>query len=259
MSFSETWSGLCTPAQIYAVLAFITIIGMAYKQQYGAIIGQAIFAALWTFVLGWICTKGWTWLSWVLVLLPIIIVVGLLVFIYVMGDKLNKYSKEPEKESEKKEKEYFSNCQKKKLAEYFSENQCAEDETWDDNTQACVKNEYFSNQCAEDETWDDNTQACVKNEYFSNQCAEDETWDDNTQACVKNEYFSNQCAEGETWENNRCVRNNNEYFYNQYDTKEHFLGYGGACSKRKNRDKCLDPNRGYNKCKWVQNKCKLNK
>lgn len=136
MSLSETWAGLCTPAQIYAVLAFMTIIGMAYKQQYGAIIGQAIFAALWTFVLGWICTKGWTWVSWVLVLLPIIIVVGLLVFIFVMGGKLNKYSKEQKVSEEQKIKEHYSNCDKKKITEYFSE-QCPDGQTWNSDAEEC--------------------------------------------------------------------------------------------------------------------------
>jgi len=111
MSLEETWKGLCTPAQIYAVLALITIVGMAYKQQYGPIIAQALFAALWTFVLGWICTKGWTWVSWVLVLFPVILAVGFVIFIVVMGKNVKNA---PESKvvgsvpaTEKKVKEYF--------------------------------------------------------------------------------------------------------------------------------------------------------
>ena len=111
MSLEETWKGLCTPAQIYAVLALITIVGMAYKQQYGPIIAKALFAALWTFVLGWICTKGWTWVSWVLVLLPVILAVGFVIFIVVMGKNVQTA---PESKvvgsvpvTEKKVKEYF--------------------------------------------------------------------------------------------------------------------------------------------------------
>ena len=123
MSLEETWKGLCTPAQIYAVLALIVIVGMAYKQQYGPIIAQAIFAALWTFVLGWICTKGWTWVSWVLVLLPVILAVGFLIFIVVMGKSVSSVKAVPEKNGSEKSKE-------EKVVEYFShatQEECEED------------------------------------------------------------------------------------------------------------------------------------
>jgi len=79
MNIKATWDGLCTPAQLYAVLAFVSIIFMVLQQQYQGIIVQAIFAAAWTFLLGWICTKGWSGLSWFLVLLPIILTLIFLV------------------------------------------------------------------------------------------------------------------------------------------------------------------------------------
>ena len=125
MSLEETWKGLCTPAQIYAVLALIVIVGMAYKQQYGPIIAQAIFAALWTFVLGWICTKGWTWVSWVLVLMPLILAVGFLIFIVIMGKSVSSVKAVPEKnDSDKSEnekvKEYFGT--------YLTEEECEANE-----------------------------------------------------------------------------------------------------------------------------------
>jgi hypothetical protein len=37
--------------------------------------GQLLFSIFWTFVLNWICSEGWTGLSWVLVLIPIILFV----------------------------------------------------------------------------------------------------------------------------------------------------------------------------------------
>lgn len=73
MDFAQTWSNLCTPAQLYAIIAFITIIVSVFQKQYNGVIVQAIFAVIWTLVLGWICNKGWTGLSWFLVLLPVII------------------------------------------------------------------------------------------------------------------------------------------------------------------------------------------
>jgi hypothetical protein len=133
MSLEETWKGLCTPAQIYAVLALITIVGMAYKQQYGPIIAQALFAALWTFVLGWICTKGWTWVSWVLVLFPVILAVGFVIFIVVMGKNVNTAP-------ESKVVASVPESEKKKVKEYFGlKEQCSEDNgTWDDDTNECT-------------------------------------------------------------------------------------------------------------------------
>lgn len=150
MSLEETWKGLCTPAQIYAVLALIVIVGMAYKQQYGPIIAQAIFAALWTFVLGWICTKGWTWVSWVLVLMPVILAVGFLIFIVVMGKSVSSVKAVPEKNGSDK-------SEQQKVKEYFyTEPPCPTDHHW--NGETCVsihdENEYFSHgtqeECEED-------------------------------------------------------------------------------------------------------------
>ena len=146
MSLSETWQGLCTPAQIYAVLAFITIIGMAYKQQYGPIIMQAIFAALWTFVLGWICTQGWTWVSWVLVLLPAILAVGLIIFIIYSGSNLNDIYNTNEKESKGRT---VSVPNSKKVTEYFMEADTEEECTalgghnWTGTECVASENEHF--------------------------------------------------------------------------------------------------------------------
>lgn len=164
MSLSETWVGLCTPAQIYAVLALLTIVGMAYKQQYGAIIVQAIFAALWTFVLGWICTKGWTWLSWLLILFPVILAVGFVIFIVVMGKNASNVKAIPQKQETVK-------SEQQKVREYFSENQCAEDEKWDDENDRCVKNnnEYFYNDYDTMEHYRGDSGACSK-QYTQNEC-----------------------------------------------------------------------------------------
>ena len=78
------WCSICTPAQLYVILTIITIVGLAIKKQFMAIISKLIFALIYTFILNWLCDKGWTTLSWVLVLLPFIIilliVIGFLFF-----------------------------------------------------------------------------------------------------------------------------------------------------------------------------------
>jgi F0F1-type ATP synthase assembly protein I len=39
-----------------------------------AVLGKLIFAVLYTFVLGWLCSKGYKSLSWFLVLLPYVLI-----------------------------------------------------------------------------------------------------------------------------------------------------------------------------------------
>jgi hypothetical protein len=60
---------LCTPAIVYLVLAIIALI---FNIQYSflSIFLHVIFIGLWTFILNWICKKGFVWISWALVVLP---------------------------------------------------------------------------------------------------------------------------------------------------------------------------------------------
>ena len=66
---------LCTPAKIYFAIAVIACI-LALFNGMGllAVAVKLIFAFIWTFILGWLCTKGFKTLSWFLVLLPYIII-----------------------------------------------------------------------------------------------------------------------------------------------------------------------------------------
>ena len=70
-SFTE----LCSPAKLYFVLVIISIIiGVFSGFQVLAIIIKLIFAVIWTMVLNWLCKKGWKTLSWILVLLPFLLI-----------------------------------------------------------------------------------------------------------------------------------------------------------------------------------------
>jgi len=66
-------SGLCTPAKLYGIVSLMGIAGLLVNRQFLGALGQGAFAAIWVFVLNWICSEGWTGLSWFLVLLPIIV------------------------------------------------------------------------------------------------------------------------------------------------------------------------------------------
>jgi hypothetical protein len=65
---------LCTPASIYFWISFISIVIMILKNfQIMTAIVNLFFVFLWTWVLNYLCSKGYKSVSWFLVLLPIII------------------------------------------------------------------------------------------------------------------------------------------------------------------------------------------
>jgi len=71
----KTFSKLCTPAKIYFAIAVIASIFALFKGvSFGAVFVKMLFAFLWTYILGWLCSKGYSSISWFLVLLPYIII-----------------------------------------------------------------------------------------------------------------------------------------------------------------------------------------
>jgi hypothetical protein len=71
----KDFSKLCTPAKIYFAIAVIaTIFALFSGVSIMFAFMKLIFAFIWTFVLGWLCDKGFTSISWFLVLLPYIII-----------------------------------------------------------------------------------------------------------------------------------------------------------------------------------------
>ena len=68
------FSKLCTPAKIYFGIAVIAaIIALTRGMTFGAVLIKLIFAFFWTYVLGWLCKKGYSSISWFLVLLPYVV------------------------------------------------------------------------------------------------------------------------------------------------------------------------------------------
>jgi hypothetical protein len=81
----KSFDDLCSPAKLYFVLSVIACLaalinGLKFMQ----VIINLIIAFAWTAVLSWICGKGFTGVSWFLVLVPYIIM--LLVFFKLMKD-----------------------------------------------------------------------------------------------------------------------------------------------------------------------------
>lgn len=100
--------GLCTPAFVYFVLSAMAFVGMVFQNigntdrfcfgkhtcnvpsTIGMFIGQAFWIGLWTYILNYLCRKGHTELSWVLLFLPIIMLfvfIGVIVAAVLGGSK----------------------------------------------------------------------------------------------------------------------------------------------------------------------------
>ena len=81
----KSFDELCSPAKLYFILSVIACIAALINcVKFGQVIVNLIVAFIWTAVLSWICGKGFTGVSWFLVLVPYIIM--LLVFFKLMKD-----------------------------------------------------------------------------------------------------------------------------------------------------------------------------
>ena len=79
----KDFSKLCTPAKIYFGVAVVAaIMGLFGGASVMFVFMNLVFAFIWTFVLGWLCNKGYTSISWFLVLLPYIIMALAMLNIY---------------------------------------------------------------------------------------------------------------------------------------------------------------------------------
>jgi hypothetical protein len=85
---NKRFEELCSPAKLYFVLAVIAcIIALFNGVKIMAVTVNLIIAFLWTAALSWICGKGFSNVSWFLVLLPYILM--LLVFFKLAKDVTN--------------------------------------------------------------------------------------------------------------------------------------------------------------------------
>jgi len=80
---NEAFNKLCTPAKIYFAIAVIASIFELFSGVgIFSVVVKLIFAFIWTFILGWLCKKGFIAISWFLVLLPYIIIALAMAGIY---------------------------------------------------------------------------------------------------------------------------------------------------------------------------------
>ena len=72
---------LCLPAAVYLALAAISLVGVIAKgANLLTIILTVITSGLWALILQMFCSAGYTSISWIILLFPIIVLAAVLMF-----------------------------------------------------------------------------------------------------------------------------------------------------------------------------------
>ena len=83
----KDFSKICTPARLYFAIAVIaTIVALFSGGSMMHEFWKLVFAFIWTFILGWLCDRGYNSLSWFLVLLPYVLILLAMLNIYHSED-----------------------------------------------------------------------------------------------------------------------------------------------------------------------------
>ena len=68
---SDPFSRMCTPAKVYFAILLANILFMLFHRvKIGFVFSKMLFGGIWTYFLTWLCKKGYSSVSWFLVLLP---------------------------------------------------------------------------------------------------------------------------------------------------------------------------------------------
>ena len=80
---NKEFAQLCTPAKLYFLIAVISFI-LALFNNFNiiALVINLLFAIVWTLILSCLCDKGFTYLSWFLVLFPYFLILLAIMGIY---------------------------------------------------------------------------------------------------------------------------------------------------------------------------------
>ena len=69
----DRYKNYCTPAKIYLTIALIVSIIQLFSVPIFMVFVNFLFAIIWTCILGWLCKKGFSSVSWFLVLFPYVV------------------------------------------------------------------------------------------------------------------------------------------------------------------------------------------
>lgn len=83
-------SFICAPSLLFLILSLFSILIMI-SQDFDvlSILVKVFFVAIWTWFLNFLCSQGYTVVSWFLVILPFIFFILILVFTYKIFKKLS--------------------------------------------------------------------------------------------------------------------------------------------------------------------------
>ena len=97
LNLRPKYMDLCTPALVYLALSSLSFIAMARGMSASTLFINIVFILVWTILLNVLCQRGYTSLSWILVLLPIILLAITVVFIgqVALAAALSKNSVSP--------------------------------------------------------------------------------------------------------------------------------------------------------------------
>jgi len=104
-SLQTIFGKLCMPSKIYLVLSVISVfIAIFNNVGFLAILIKLLFVGVWTYILNWICLKGYVNISWALVVLPYVIL-GLMIIANLNKVKSQEKEEKEEKEEQKKQEQ----------------------------------------------------------------------------------------------------------------------------------------------------------
>ena len=77
---------LCGPAMVYFAFACLSILfGLMGNISGMSLVAKGIWAILWTYILNFVCEKGYETISWFLVLLPFVLMFGIVSLVLDQG------------------------------------------------------------------------------------------------------------------------------------------------------------------------------
>ena len=89
-------SNFCTPAFIYFVISTLGVLGSLFMGgSVITIVMSFLWVVLFSYLLNWLCIKGYKMLSWVLVLLPLMLSLFTLMMLITLNVKQSSPSPSP--------------------------------------------------------------------------------------------------------------------------------------------------------------------
>jgi hypothetical protein len=87
MASLSDYNKLCFPAKIYLIISLINIVfEVITKVSVFSLLFNILFVGLWAWLLNTLCLKGFEVVSWILVLLPFIVIIGLALSVAKTGN-----------------------------------------------------------------------------------------------------------------------------------------------------------------------------